>query len=96
MGLYELDMPRQMLFPIKLPKHCPNDYRLKNIAIFGGIGLAGFEKGVCIPLVVNYNHYINQYSFIYNGEEHVFEIKASLSGLTEMVEVQNFNQGSLY
>lgn len=96
MGLYEFDLPMQMLFPIKLPKHNPCHFRLRKIALFGGIGLAEFEKGMCIPLVVTYNHYINQYSFVYSGEEHAFEIKASLTGLIDLVEVQNFTQGSLY
>lgn len=96
MGLYELNLSRQTLYPIKLPKFSPNHYRLKSIVIFGGIGLAEFERGMSIPILVNYNQYINQYSFVYNDDEHVFEIKASLTGLIDLVEVQNFNQGSLY
>lgn len=92
-GLFEIDIEKQILYPIVLPKKTDNDYRLRKITLMGGIGLAKFENGFSIPLIVNYNLYITQYSFTYNGQEHIFEIKACLSGLIESVEILDFSQG---
>lgn len=94
MGLYEIDLEKQVLYPVALPKHNPTDYRLRKITLIGGIGLAKFENAT-IPLIINYNIYINQYSFLYNKQEHLFEVKASLQGLIELVEILDFSQGAL-
>lgn len=96
MGLYEIDLEKQILYPVALPKHASEYYRLRKITLLGGIGLARFENDLCIPLVVEYNHYVNQYSFIYNHQEHLFEIKACLNGLIDLVEVLDFSQGALW
>ncbi len=93
-GHYEIDLVKQTLYPVAFPKHTHDYYRLRKITLIGGVGLARFDNNFCIPLIIKYNHYINQYSFVYNNQEHLFEIKACLNGLIESVEIQDFSQAS--
>ncbi|MGB4973684.1 MAG: hypothetical protein WBO32_13550 [Cyclobacteriaceae bacterium] len=93
MGFYEIDLKDQTLYGVDLPLLKPCDYKLRKIILLGGIALAKFENGFCVPLLLSYNPYANQYSFLFNNL-HFFEIKSSLRGVIEFVQIHDFSQAT--
>lgn len=94
-GTYEVNFSELSLKPIKIPNSNPNELEIIEIWFEEGICNIFFEDFDQELVTVKYNEKDNLYHLNYGAIHHVFEVKASLSGLCRYVDINiliDFNE----
>lgn len=86
-GLYEVDIMRLKLRPVLVPNEPPSECYLTEIFFEHGLGIAVFSNGEEMILNVIFDEKDFTYSFDYNRTRYVFQIRASLGGISKLVDI---------
>jgi hypothetical protein len=86
-GIYEIDMELLIMKPILVPNNTPSHYYLEAIRFENGDGIARFSNGHTRTLNVKFDEQDFSYSFDYRETRYVFQIRASLAGISPLVDV---------
>lgn len=86
-GVYELDTELLILKPVLVPNEPPMETYIKEILFEHGLAIAIFSNGEEKVLNLIFDQQDYSYSFDFRGRKYVFQIRASLAGVSKLVDV---------
>jgi hypothetical protein len=87
-GCYEIDFDELTLTPIDLPNVKSNDFQVKEIWFEDGLAKIIFDNGYVQLLPTWYDKSENEYSIVYDGVTHCFQVTASLAGINKVTDMK--------
>jgi hypothetical protein len=86
-GVYELSTELLTLKPVLVPNEPPKETYIKEIIFEHGLGIAIFSNGEEKVLNMLFDKQDYSYSFDYQNRKYFFQIRASLAGISKLVDV---------